>query len=157
MVKPLAEQLAERKAQRLRKMQPSKQIAFLKSLLGTKTTDCINWPFAKDRDGYGRVGKEPAHRVMLVLKSKIRDNPRDAAHSCGNTSCVNPNHLSWKSRANNNKDKKRHGTWGRKLTEQLVREIRASADTDTELSRRLEIPRSTISEARKGVTWSWVV
>lgn len=91
--------------------------AFLRRLMAGKNTDCIYWPYAKGRDGYGQVrylGKmwRPAR---LLCQWKYGDPPtaaHQAAHSCGkgHLGCVNPQHVSWKSPLQNSDDKRAHGT-----------------------------------------------
>lgn len=79
--------------------------------------DCIVWPFERTQHGYGSVkhnGKRRvASRVMCEVAHGYPDHAdMDAAHVCGNGSqgCMNPNHLKWKSRSDNNRDKIAHGT-----------------------------------------------
>lgn len=80
--------------------------------------ECLAWPFSKDpyygRGRLGWNGKEYwAHRLMceLVHGPAPADKPQ-AAHNCGNGSggCVNPKHLEWKTNADNQRDRRAHGT-----------------------------------------------
>lgn len=73
------------------------------------TNECINWPGARDKKGYGYVsigGKmKRAHRVALAKKLG-RELTRDeqTLHSCHNPSCVNPTHLRVGTVAENNRE-----------------------------------------------------
>src|SRR5690606_17518930 len=106
---------------------------FLESLVGTDQQDCIPWPFARLRNGYGAMnvrGKvTPAHRVMCEIAHGAPKVGLHACHSCGSghLACVNPNHLRWGTRRDNMADAKAHGTLVRgsrssfaKLDEQKV-------------------------------------
>ena len=109
----------------------SKKIAFIKSILKTKSQDCIKFPFACDSKGYGTVfykGKTyGAHRFVCRIVHGKPPNKYDyvAAHSCGNghLGCINPNHLSWKTYAENNFDKILHDTHGVSLSNTQVSQI----------------------------------
>lgn len=55
---------------------------------------CWNWPGHRDRQGYGKVGKRLAHR--LVYQAALGEPIPDGMvidHLCRNPSCVNPEHL----------------------------------------------------------------
>lgn len=96
---------------------------------------CLTWPFAKVSNGYcagvileGR--RQQAHRAMCILAHGPPPfTDAQAAHSCGkgNKACVNPHHLRWATRLENENDKVIHyagrvfGT--QKLTDKQVLEI----------------------------------
>jgi hypothetical protein len=89
-------------------------LAFLMDAINTDTDECIIWPFAKAR-GYGKVLYEgfvwQAHRLVCFLK--YGDPPSgdyEAAHKCGNASCVNKKHVRWATHQENMHDRKLHGT-----------------------------------------------
>lgn len=79
--------------------------------------DCICWPFARSSNGYGNIRINGKNRVASrVMCETAHGYPADlileAAHSCGNGAdgCMNPKHLSWKTHAENERDKNDHGT-----------------------------------------------
>jgi DNA-binding transcriptional regulator YiaG len=113
-------------------------IAFLRSLIGHTGTECVIWPFAKNHKGYGQLGHEgqsyKANRLMCELAHGKPPSPtHQAAHNCGNghLSCVNPNHLEWKTNFENQMDRVEHGTMPKKgkprriLTPEQIQEVRA--------------------------------
>lgn len=95
--------------------------------------DCLIWPFNRTVKGYGRLGPGIVSRMVCEAANGPPPKPRhDAAHSCGrgNEGCCTKRHLSWKTRAENALDRRRHGTANSgerngqaKLTEAQVREI----------------------------------
>ncbi len=92
-----------------------KGFAFLKTVVGHQGAACVLWPYHKQRDGYGNFayhGKmRRAHRMMCELTHGPAPSPKhEASHSCGVAACVNPKHLDWKTRAENEADKRLHGT-----------------------------------------------
>jgi hypothetical protein len=84
----------------------------------------------------------------------------DAAHSCGDTHCINPRHLSWKPRKANNEDKVAQGTQisGEavnlaKLTDEQAREIFLSTAHSADLATKYDVSRATINRIRNRVTY----
>lgn len=134
--------------------------------------DCIRWPFEVTRYGYGTVlhngQKRVASRVMCEEAHGLPPSPdMDAAHSCGNghQACMNPNHLSWKTRKGNVADAIDHGTWKRgsndrnaKLTDDDVRRIRQMAKTmmQKDIAQRFGIRPQHVSRIVNGERWAWL-
>jgi hypothetical protein len=91
-----------------------KGFAFLQSLVGHRGAKCVLWPFAIEYNGYGQFGHygkmHRAHKFMCELANGPPPADHEAAHSCGVARCVNPLHLSWKTRSENELDKRDHGT-----------------------------------------------
>lgn len=134
--------------------------------------DCLLWPFARYRDGYGQVWFEGrlagAHRVVCQMAHGEPENDGlDAAHSCGNghDGCVNPGHLRWATRAANFADMAAHGTkpigeqapWA-KLTDDGVRQIRRLALTmqQKDIAVLMGVSKPTISAVLSGKRWAHV-
>lgn len=113
-----------------------------------KGDDCLKWPFAMDnahgRGRLGYLGKHYwAHRLMCILaKGKPPTPKHQTAHSCGNGNkgCINPQHLSWKTNAQNQLDRRKHGTQmgakgnRAKLTQEQIAEIRRLQGIETQFS-----------------------
>lgn len=88
---------------------------FLHGLLGTDNQECVLWPFTRLPKGYGMLGHNGlhwrAHRLMCQMTHGHPPTSKHvAAHSCNNPSCVNPNHLSWKTSTENHLDQRSAGT-----------------------------------------------
>lgn len=129
---------------------------------------CWIWPYNKLPQGYGQIlwnGKmSRTHRVVCELAHGPAPTPRhQAAHSCGQPSCVNPHHLSWKTQSENEQDKRIHGTaqigernGTSKLTDEQVREIvrlRVGGATQPQLARQFGVTQPTISDIVNGKRW----
>lgn len=126
---------------------------------------CLIWPFSTTR-GYGTFGylgkSYYAHRFMCELAHGRAPSPtHQAAHSCGDTACVNPRHLSWKTPSENGLDNRQHGTHIRsrygaagKLTPAQADAIRAQKETKTlrELADEYGVSESAISNVWTGKT-----
>lgn len=141
---------------------------FLRSLVGTDEQDCIDWPYNRDRRGYGSatVGgvQRSAHNWMCRL---AHGEPvsiwRHAAHKCGRPCCVNPNHLRWATHRENMLDKNVHGTTNRgerngktTLTERDVLEIRNAPKDLAPLIAKFGLTKHAISKIRAGKRWGHV-
>lgn len=131
--------------------------------------ECLIWPFSRSR-GHGHVwinGRlDKAARVMCSLVKGPPPTPKhETAHSCGrgHDGCINPKHLSWKTRTENQRDRLVHGTAGRaetghklhKLTAENVAEIRAIGDAipKEELGRRYGVTPANIAKILSWRSW----
>lgn len=92
-------------------------IGWIKRHVNNKGDDCLIWPFGAPSCGYGQVRVNGADivasRYMCALAHGNPPTPRhEAAHSCGNghLGCMNPKHLRWATRSQNNLDRKIHET-----------------------------------------------
>jgi hypothetical protein len=105
---------------------------------------------------------------MLKQISDPPSSKYQAAHKCGNghLGCVNPKHLSWKTRAENEADKIAHGTISRgernghaKLVEASVIAIISRADrgeTQQSLADSFGVHQSTISVIVHRKRWRYL-
>ena len=132
--------------------------------------ECLYWPFGRIGGGYGQVNYEGRqHYVHRVVCEKTHGPSEglDAAHSCGNghLGCVNPRHLSWKTRGENVADARAHGTIARgerngraKISEDDARNIRAlrGLRSQSALARQYSIDQSTVSDIQTGKRWGWL-
>lgn len=88
---------------------------YIKAALSITHQDCVLWTRQKTKEGYGVArfnGKYgAAHRFVCELSNGEPPTPNhQAAHSCGNPSCYNPNHLRWLTPLQNTREKYTHGT-----------------------------------------------
>jgi len=137
-------------------------MAWLLAHLDYRYDDCLKWPFSRDSHGYGQLGHEgkvfKAHRKMCEMKNGPAPSPdHEAAHSCnrGHQGCINPNHLSWKTRSANQQDRTDAYNLGcprHKLTEEDVTKIRAlfATETSADIARRYDVTPGLISKIKNG-------
>jgi HNH endonuclease len=147
-----------------------KHMDFAAQALAADTDDCIVWPFTKDPRGYGwiSVGSSNSKWVHRWVCEQAHGAPQgrmDAAHNCGNHSCINPRHLRWATRKDNEADKLLHGTQSRgerhgnhRLTEAEVKEIYAlrGVVSGVEIAARYGVHKQTIYDIHTGRRWAWL-
>lgn len=131
--------------------------------------DCLIWPFSRSR-GYGHLylykRNLRINRYMCELAHGAPPTPQhEAAHLCGNRACANPRHLAWKTSAENQADRRIHGTvshpywWtngaGSKLTPEQAAEIlaRKGIETQAALAARFGVHETTIGQIHRGEIW----
>lgn len=146
-------------------------LRFLENHRHYADAQCLLWPYGKYGNGYGKVWQDgrtrPVHAVMLELVAGPPPTPEhEAAHSCGVRACINPRHLRWATRSENQMDKLLHGThnrgerhWGAKVTEAQVREILELLEQGVrqrEAGRLYGISQSSISLIKRGKNWAWL-
>jgi hypothetical protein len=131
--------------------------------------DCLIWPYSTN-NGYGQLRWNGRPVIVSRLVCELTHGPapdqRDnAAHSCGkgHEGCVAKKHLRWKSPADNEADKRIHGTWdarrgGAKLTWPDVRRIRSIATAEPKMphahiAAMFGVERRAVNKVVKGETW----
>lgn len=130
--------------------------------------DCLIWPYAKDQDGYARIGK----RIVTRIVCEFANGPppvagHQATHSCGNghLACVSKRHLRWKSPAGNSSDMVEHGNSRRGekhhqvvLSEETVKAIRSLQGelSQRELGEKFGVSQGAIWRIHNRKTWAWL-
>ena len=135
-----------------------------------KEDGCWCWRGARAITGYGNFFYKGtvylAHRASYLIfgKALALTNGLQVGHSCRNRECVNPAHLSEKTREDNNgPDKRAHGVDQSgerchlaKLTWESVREIRTRVCDGIkikDLAQRYGVSSSAISAIIRNKTW----
>lgn len=131
--------------------------------------ECLIWPYSGNGTGYGKVRnrgvRKYAHVVMLEMTAGPKPTPKhEAAHSCGNRSCVNPQHLRWATPSENQRDRLLHGTHSRgernsqaKLTAEQVLEILELIKEGMayrEIGRLYGVDQAQVSRIKTGGAWA---
>lgn len=96
---------------------------YLEVVLPYDGTDCLFWPYARDRHGYPQMKQGEnvvfVHRRICEEANGPAPTPgHEAAHSChnGHLACVARRHLSWQTHAENVADSNRRRTAKKDLT-----------------------------------------
>lgn len=134
--------------------------------------ECLIWPYARSRNGYGNMKYGDRNVVVSRLVCEIANGhapspEHHAAHSCGrgHEGCVSPRHIAWKDPVENNRDKILHGTHlrgerqnGAKLTVGTVREIRelASDMSQRGIARKFGLTPQHVNDVVLRKSWGWL-
>ena len=78
-------------------------------------------PFRLDGEN---IRAMPVHRLVMLVKEGPLPERGETRHLCGNSKCINPDHLVYGTMSDNHCDRKTHGAAGKKLTNEQVRSIR---------------------------------
>ncbi len=132
-------------------------------------SDCIEWLWWRDRDGYGALWhngrNERAHRLAYSLANNIDLDMMKGlvvCHSCDNPGCVNPDHLFLGTNIDNIKDRTLKGRSAKgvkngrnKLTLEEVNEIKNYIGplTQRQLGECYGVSNQLVSRIRSGGIW----
>lgn len=124
---------------------------------------CWEWRGYTSPKGYGRFNSRAgalAHRFALS-RSLGRDVDKDVSvlHSCDNTKCVNPGHLSEGTHTDNMSDAAQKLRFSQaKLTPEQVLDIfeRAKLEGTHGLAKEFEVVPAAIRAIRDGRNWKWL-
>ena len=133
------------------------------------TMECMEWTHEISTSGYGRVTKDrrtlATHRVAFEVAYGPIPAGMLVCHRCDNPKCFNPKHLFLGTDADNHRDRHAKGRDARgeghrrsKLSEQAVREIRASYSPERtkELVSKYGVHQTTICAVAKRRAWAWL-
>jgi hypothetical protein len=132
--------------------------------------ECLIWPYARNSAGYGHLSVDGKNQLVHRIACEAENGPppfadAQASHSCGNghLGCCNPKHQRWDTPAGNLADKARHGTLKNgvehhlaKLTEDDVRAIRASDESQSVLASRYGVEQTNISAIKRRKSWNHI-
>ncbi len=154
-----------------RRARRGERMEWLMSAWRTETDECIlDWPFSTTK-GYPSVSTRAcpmlANRFLCELEhGSPPGEGYQAAHSCGARRCLNKRHLRWATPAENNEDKRAHGTLRHgtdvnfaRLAESDVVAIRRSlrqGALQRKLAEAYGVHPSTISRIATGDNWKEV-
>lgn len=131
--------------------------------------ECLRWPYRTNNRGYAMLIRTV--NVCRIICEEVHGpapTPKhEAAHTCGHGAdrCVNPKHLRWATRQENELDKVLHGTSNRgercasaKLTRDQVLEIRAIGRSmlQREVAAIYGVTDSSIRDILKRKRWAWL-
>jgi len=143
-------------------------MAFIERCLTHEGNDCLVWPFNRcGRSGIpqitiSRTTRSPARIICEKVYGPPPTPKHEAAHSCGNShlGCVNRNHIRWATHAENEMDKRKHGTAPigeahgmAKITDEIALEIIHSKESLTKVSARFGISYGTAGKIRRREKW----
>lgn len=123
---------------------------------------CLEWPYAKDINGYGVVYRDgvPQSAASIIL-SILHGPPKKgevARFRCGNRKCVNPRHIVWSTRKWMPQDDD-SAPFHAKVTCAEVREIRqklAEGVRQQDIADRYGISRTEVSQINTRRSWDWL-
>jgi hypothetical protein len=132
-----------------------------------ESDECLVFPYSVGSHGYGQFNNGScrpslAHRYICLKFHGIPSRPTmEAAHSCGNKTCVNPRHLRWASRSENEHDKRLHGRDNSgerhgmsKLEESAAIAIRNSANSHADIAKQFGVSLQCVKDIKGGRRWT---
>ena len=140
-------------------------------LIGRNSDDCILWERSVTTDGYPQItrnGKRyTATRLSLIIFSGHEPADLQAAHSCNVRRCVNPRHLRWATRLENQVDRIAHGTTRRgeqmhsatitaTQAAQIKRLLADGGMKQKDVAVLIGCTEHVVSAIARNVKWRWV-
>lgn len=142
----------------------------LTRMLAFGASDCWYWTGSVDALGYGRfaaLGENKAHRASYRLFNGPIPAGMSVMHKCDTRCCVNPEHLTLGTQADNVRDMVQKGRGKTvplpgernpmaKLTAEKVSEIRrrvSAGETQKAMCAEFGVSPMTVSRAVRGETW----
>jgi hypothetical protein len=127
---------------------------------------CWLWTGVSDKDGYGRIyykGRlRRATRISLMLAGISVPEGMWILHKCDIPSCVNPNHLFPGTPKMNTADMLKKNRrlsprgeqhWAARLSEDDVRVIRSSSDSQNALAEKYGVSQTAIGHIKRRISW----
>lgn len=143
-----------------------------RAIANHKTDECLIWPFAKSKEGYGYLLYPETRRYVkahrLAYKLAFGEWPiPQGRHLCGNARCFNPFHIAPGTDADNMADKVAMGrvrgavgsrNAAAKITEAVAVQIRLDSATmrQYQLCEKYGLCRSTVRLLLQGKRWGHV-
>ena len=133
-----------------------------------ETDECIIWPFSKTPAGYPKITINSRSRLLHRVICEEQHGPPlsvnyHAAHSCGNPSCVNKRHLSWKTPKQNCADKLKHGTQHRgenvynaSMSNEVARKIKFDQRRNRVIANHYGVREDVVCNIKRGKSYSHV-
>lgn len=138
-----------------------------------ESDDCLVFPFARRPDGSATVFIDGKNVGVHVVIATINLPPKpstqhEVRHICGNghLGCVNPKHLAWGTKKENQADRIIHGTDGRgeknvkaKLTHKSISNIRRlskEGKSAKSIAALHGVTDGTIYDIMNGRSWGWM-
>ena len=82
---------------------------FWPKVIQSEDGGCWDWSAGKNNHGYGKVGRQYAHRVSWELHYGVIPTGMFVMHKCDNPPCTNPAHLALGTQKDNMADAARKG------------------------------------------------
>ena len=125
---------------------------------------CVVWTGAKNSKGYGQLNisgqRKYAHRLAYEAAHGPIPEGAFVMHACDTPACINPEHLSAGTPAENMADKVRKGRQQRGqavrnsvLTPAQVEAIRRDGRIQRDIALEFGVSRATVNDIKRGRTW----
>lgn len=126
-------------------------------------SECWPWKGPVDKDGYGYIGKDRAHRLTWDRTHKTLSDGQVIRHTCDHPNCCNPDHLVSGTNYDNVMDRVDRGRSAKGtrngralLTNAKVLKIFQSKGSYSEISLQFGISKWTVRDIKTGKTWGWL-